>query len=55
MFAGIMEWELVIQWENGDKDVFEYPTREAAEDAMEGYKIAFGNQVAWMGTRRKVG
>ena len=47
-------YELVIEWANGDRDVYEYATKELAEKAKEGMKMALGNQIAWMGTRRKV-
>jgi hypothetical protein len=40
-------YELVIIWDNGDKDVYEYPTREEAEKAELGMRIALGNQIAW--------
>ena len=45
-------WELVIVWSNGDKDVYQYGTREEAEEAESGMGTAFGNQIAWTGIRR---
>ena len=45
-------FELVIVWSNGERQVFGgYKTREAAEAAGDGYREAFGEQVAWAGTR----
>ena len=40
-------FELVIIWSSGEKDIFPYATRERAEEIEEGYKMAFGLQVAW--------
>lgn len=51
---GAKMYELVIIWENGDKDVYEYESREKAEKIGRGYKeLAFGDQVAWYGVRKK--
>ena len=46
-------YELVIVWETGEKEVYEYATQEEANIIMQGYKTAFGNQL-WCGTRKKV-
>lgn len=48
-----MKYELVVVWANGEKDVYEYETREQAERGGENMKMALGNQIAWCGTRRK--
>ena len=48
-----MMWELVIAWSSGEVDIFSYDTRESAEWAGEGMKMAFGEQITWYGTRRK--
>lgn len=51
---GATMYELVIIWENGDKDVYEYESREKAEEIGRGYKeLAFGDQVTWYGVRKK--
>ena len=47
-------YELVVCWDNGDIDVYEYATKEEAENAMQGMEMANGNQIAWMGTRKKL-
>lgn len=47
-------FELVIIWETGDKDVYEYNTIEDADRAGKNMKMALGNQITWYGTRRKV-
>lgn len=49
-----MAYELVIVWETGEKDIFEYNSREDAEKSGNGFKVALGEQVAWYGVRRKV-
>lgn len=48
-----MKYELVIIWESGEKEVHEYDSQDTAERAARGYKNAFGNQIAWTGTRPK--
>jgi len=47
--------ELVVVWENGDTDVYEYINEAEAEQHGRDMKTALGNQIAWWGTRRKVG
>lgn len=47
------DFELVVVWDTGDKDIYEYRTEEEAEKGAERIKMACGNQVAWTGTRRK--
>lgn len=49
-----MRYELVIIWTTGEKDTYEYDTREAAEKSGRNMKMALGNQIAWYGTRQKV-
>lgn len=46
-------WELVIVWSFGEDrtQVFKFETKEEAEKAMDAYRMAFGNQVAWAGIR----
>ena len=48
-----MKYELVIVWEGGSVDFYEYDSEEAAEEAGAGMKTALGDQIAWYGTRRK--
>lgn len=50
-----MVYELVIVWENGDKDIYEYPTEEKALEAGKGMKTALGNQIAFWCVRKKKG
>ena len=47
-------FELVIIWDTGGKDIYEYTTREDAESAGKNMKMALGDQIAWYGTRRKL-
>lgn len=51
MFSGL--YELVIVWENGDKDIYEYKTREDAEKGADNMKMANGEQIAWAGVRKQ--
>ena len=46
-----MRYEAVIVWETGEKEVHSYATEREAKQACEGYKRAFGRQVAWTGVR----
>lgn len=48
------DFELVVVWDNGDKNVYEYRTEEEAENGAERMKMAFGHQISWTGTRRKL-
>ena len=38
-------YKLFVVWETGEKEVHTYATRQEAEEAAKGYKIAFGSQV----------
>ena len=45
--------ELVVIWYTGEKEVHEYDSIIQASQAKEGYKVAFGNQIQWLGLREK--
>ena len=47
-----MNYELVVVWETGEKEIHAYATEEEARAAGDGYKMAFGNQISWTGTRK---
>ena len=47
-----MNYELIIIWSNGDKNVYQYLTREDAEQGKRNMEMAFGNQIGWAGIRR---
>lgn len=40
-------FELVVIWENGEKDIFTYPTKEKAEKAGQGMQMALGKQIVF--------
>lgn len=44
-------YELVVIWRTGEKEVHAYATEEEAEEAGDGYKAVFGNQISWTYTR----
>lgn len=44
---------LIVIWYNGDCDEYDYPTREEAEKAENGYHMAFGNQISWTGINKR--
>lgn len=48
------KYELVIVWSNGDKDIYEYDTKEKATSAGDGMKMALGNQIEWYGVRPQI-
>lgn len=50
---GAMFKLLVIYWDNS-REEHEYNTREEAEKAAAGYRMAFGNQIQWIGIDKKV-
>lgn len=49
-----MKYELVVIWETGEKEIHEYRTEEEAREASNGYEMAFGHQVSWVGIRKVV-
>jgi hypothetical protein len=48
-----MEYKLIVIWETGEKEVHTYDTEEKAESIGDGYKMAFGNQISWIGIRKR--
>lgn len=42
-------YKLIIIWYTGEKETYDYTTREEAEEAEKGYHMAFGNQIEWSG------
>lgn len=51
--VGDSMYELIVIWSTGEKDVYDYETREEAEKGAKNMKMAFGNQVQWTGIDRK--
>lgn len=49
-----MKYELVIIWDNGDRQIFEYDSEEKAEKALAGMYKAFGRHQLWGCVRRKI-
>ena len=48
------EYELVVVWANGDRDVYgRYDSADAAEQSGANMRMALGNQIAWCGVREK--
>lgn len=48
-----MNWELVIIWASGEKEVVEYDSRQRATQGGRNYEMAFGAQVSWWCVREK--
>lgn len=47
-------YELVIIWEDNEKQIYEYDTAEEAQKGADNMKMAFGNQIQFTCVRRKV-
>ena len=47
-----MRYELVIVWETGEKEITQFATKDEAESAGRGMKMAFGEQV-WYCVRER--
>lgn len=47
-------YELVIVWNDGTKQIFEYDSEEKAEKALEGMYMALGRHQLWGCVRRKI-
>lgn len=45
--------ELIIIWDDGEREVYEYQTADEAEEAMDNMKIVFGEQISWCGVRER--
>lgn len=46
-------YELIIIWEDGEKQTYNYDTYEEASQGVSNMKKAFGNQISWTGINRK--
>ena len=46
-------WEVFIEWNDGDIQIFTYNTKEGAEIALETFRRAFGKQF-WGCVRKKL-
>ncbi len=44
---------LIINWSSGETNEYVYTSEEKAIEAENGFKKAFGNQVAWSGIKTK--
>lgn len=46
-------YELIVIWTSGEKEIHEFQSREQACETGDGYKMAFGTQIEWVGVREK--
>lgn len=46
-------YELIIVWATGEKEAHGYETEDKAKEIEAGYKMAFGNQIAFTCINRK--
>ena len=49
-----MKYELVVIWSTGEKEVYEYDNERDAEKGGANMRKAFGSQISWVGTRKKI-
>lgn len=49
----MMKYELVIIWETGEREIYEYNNLADAETGEINMKTVFGKQIAWIGIREK--
>lgn len=49
-------FELVVIWDDGEdtKQVYEYTEEYLAKKAERDMRMVFGNQIKWIGVRKKV-
>lgn len=50
----MLKYELMIIWDTGEHKSFLYDTEDEAEKVAKNFRFAFGNQIAWTGTRPKI-
>lgn len=48
-----MHIELIIIWDDGEKNIYEYPTTKEACAAGDNMKKVFGHQISWIGVRKR--
>ena len=46
-------YELVVIWDTGEKAVYEHMTEEEAQRSQKYLQFVFGNQISWMGIRKR--
>lgn len=54
MREGERMFELVVIWEDGDKNIYPYESEELAKQGQRNMCMAFGRQIAWSGVRKGV-
>lgn len=47
-------YELVIIWSTGEKEIFEYTSEDAAYNIEQGMHMTFGNQISWSCVRAQL-
>ena len=49
----MVKYELIVIWDDGDKETFVYDSRKQAEDAERNVLMAFGRQITWTGINER--
>lgn len=47
------KYTLIVIWQDGYKEEYDYNSYEDAAEHMKGFKMAFGDQISWTGIREK--
>lgn len=42
-------YKLILLWETGEKETYNYNTRDEAQITADNMKMCFGNQISWYG------
>lgn len=46
-------YQLIVIWETGEKEIYDYVSREEAEKAELNMRMVFGNQIQWTGINER--
>lgn len=48
-----MIYELIVIWDTGEKETYDYETLDAARQGEANMRMAFGCQIAWTGINER--
>lgn len=49
----MIRYELIVIWDTGEKETYDYETLEAARQGEANMRMAFGYQIAWAGINER--
>ena len=47
-----MNFELIVVWYTGEKDIYPYDSYESAKKGEANMRMVFGNQISWTGMNK---